>query len=107
MIPGAAAIATGTEGAARLPNGPRLGTLTSWRLVISPATGRRTLVAEGRFLRFWCEARPAYAEATVTPAPAPYRIGRKRPPTPRPLTFRGVVAELNPRALVIAEEAPE
>jgi hypothetical protein len=105
MLPSSVTLlAVGQEGAARIPDGPRLGTLTAWRLVISPTTGRRTLIAEGQFLRFWVGARITRVVVEATPTQAPARIGRKSPPAPRPFRLVGRVDELSTRALVVTEE---
>jgi hypothetical protein len=102
-IPGPPALAKGEAGAARIPGGPRLGALTSWRVVLSPTTGKHTLLAEGHFTRYYTRETPARAEATVTPTPLPARIGRPTPPTLAPFVISGRVALLTPTLLTIAE----
>jgi hypothetical protein len=102
-IPEPTALTRGTSGAARIPGGPRLGALTSWRIVISPTTGKHTLIGEGHFTRYYTQERPARAEATVTLTPTPARIGRPAPPVVRPFTIAGRVALLTPTLLTIAE----
>lgn len=105
-IPGPTALISGVSGAARIINGPRLGAITAWRLVISPTTGRRTLIAEGRFLRYYAETGVGRVEVEALPSAPPVRIGRPKPRSVRPVRIVGSVAELNTRALVVTEDAP-
>jgi hypothetical protein len=103
---GPAAKAMGTAGEVRI-GGLRVGRLIRWRLVVSPKSTpeqlQYVLFGEGPIGRFYGGAIGAEATARVEPAPQPARIGRKKPPTPRPFTLRGTVAEISPRRIVIAE----
>lgn len=102
-IPEPPALSRGTEGAARIIGGPRIGALTAWRVVLSPTTGQHTLIAEGRFARHYAAAPPARAEVSVIPATPPARIGRPRPKPLTPFRFAGRVALLTPTRLTLAE----
>lgn len=103
-IPEPPALSRGTSGAARIPHGPRLGVLTAWRVVLSPTTGQYTLIAEGRFARYYArDIAPLRAEAALTPESPPARIGRPKPPRLTPFRFAGRVALLTPSLLTIAE----
>lgn len=97
------ALARGTDGEVRIPGGPRLGTLTQWRVVLSPTTGKHTLIAEGRFSRHYVSSGLQRAQVEVRPAPLPKRIGRPTPRTPTPFRFTGRVALLTSRQLTLAE----
>lgn len=103
-IPEPPALSRGTTGAARIPGGPRLGALTSWRVVLSPTTGKHTLIAEGRFARYYAQDGAASrAEASLTPETPPARLGRPRPKPLTPFRFVGRIALLTPSLLTIAE----
>lgn len=96
------AFAQGTGGAVRVAR-LAAGTLTSWRVVISPTTGMPTLFGEGRFCRLYAGALGAQASVELVPAPVPARIGRPKPKKPAPMTLTGKIAELTARSIVIAE----
>lgn len=103
-IPEPPALSRGTQGAARIPGGPRLGVITGWRVVLSPTTGKHTLIAEGRFARYYAQDGAVLrAEASLTPDQPPARIGRPRPRPLTPFRFAGRVALLTPSQLTIAE----
>lgn len=98
---GPAALATGAVGELRI-GGLLAGTLTEWRIVISPTTGQPTLIGAGRFARYFAQGAGSPADATVTPhAPHAY-IGRPRPPPPAPLTITGTLVELTATSVTIA-----
>lgn len=116
---GPAAQAVGSAGIVTIA-GLRAGTLSSWRLVLSPTAIRKdasgapilgddgkpipayTLFGEGSMLRFFRGALGVVVTASLTPSTPPTRIGRPKPKTPRPFTLAGVVAELSARRIVIA-----
>jgi len=99
---GPPAVAIGSAGDVRIPGGPRVGRLTSWRLVVSPTTGRYTLLAEARMARHYAGCAPLL-EVRACPDSTPARIGRPTPRPPRAFVLRGVAAELTPRSLILAD----
>lgn len=101
-IPQPKAQAQGTGGALRLGPLP-IGVLTTWRLVVSPTTGRPTLIAEARIRRAYLVAPPTLLTALVIPDRAPALIGRPAPPVPHPLRISGKVARLTAQAVTLAE----
>lgn len=100
-IPTPGAILTGTRGTL-LIGGVPLGVLTSWRVVISPTTGRHTLIADGHIQRYAYGAVGETAEAHLIPAPIPARIGRPRPPTRPPCRIVGTLVRAQPGGCTIA-----
>ncbi len=99
---GPSAIAQGKAGAVRI-GGLTAGVLTTWRVVISPTTGKPTLFGEGRIRRYFTQALGAQVAAELTPAPHPIRIGRPMPPTARPFTLTGRIVEINAGRITIAD----
>lgn len=99
---GPAAIARGTTGALRI-GGLKAGRLTTWKVVISPTTGKPTLFAEGAFVRFYTPGVGCQAVAHLTPAPTPARIGRPKAPMPKPFVLTGKIVEFTARQIVLAE----
>lgn len=99
---GPGALVQGADGTITI-GGLRVGILSSWRVVISPTTGKPTLMGEGRFKRYFTQAVGIRARAALTPAPRPYRIGRPKPPTPQPFTIEGKLYELTAKTIVISE----
>lgn len=105
---GPAAKATGTVGTLTI-GGLRAGRLTQWRVVLSPKSTptnmQYVLFADGAIGRFYGQAIGQQARASLVPSLAPARIGRKKPPTPRPFTLAGRIVEISARRIVIAEAA--
>lgn len=99
---GPPAIAQGNTGELRI-GGLKAGTLTEWRVVMSPTTGKPTLFGEGRFLRYYGGSVGMEARADVTPVSPPTRIGRPKPPKAKPFTLTGRVVELTPSRITIAD----
>lgn len=99
---GPSAYLTGTSGAVRVGR-LCVGDLRAWRIVTSPTTNRYTLIGDGAFRRYYRGLVGQTVTAHVTPAPAPAYLGRKQPPTPQPLTFAGVLAELSASTVVIGQ----
>ena len=95
-------LVSGEAGYAKLIGGARIGTITSFRLVMSPTTGKPTLIASGVFLRYYI-GQCVEVEAVVIPSVPPRRIGRKAPPKPRPIRVRGRIALHSATRLNIAE----
>lgn len=98
---GPASIAHGDTGIVRIA-GMRAGSLTTWRVVISPATQLPTLIGEGRFLRYYQGALGCKVRADVVPRKAHAYIGRPKPPTPRPFAIEGTLHELSTGTIVIS-----
>jgi len=98
---GPSAMAQGERGTIRIGR-LRAGTLTKWRVVISPTTQRPTLFGEGRIGRYYMQAVGGTARVELTPAPIPRRIGRSTPPTPRPFVLVGTIAELTGKTITIS-----
>ena len=82
--------------------GLRAGTLTQWRVVISPSTGQPTLFGTGRIGRYYAQAAGGIARLELTPTPIPTRIGRKPPPVLRPFVLIGTIAELTSTSITIS-----
>lgn len=99
---GPPAIASGTAGELRI-GGMKAGTLTTWRVVISPTTGKPTLFGAGRMLRFFAQSMGKQAHVALIPAPQPYRIGRPKPKTPKPFVLVGKIVEFSAGRITIAE----
>lgn len=113
-------IAQGTEGAIEIV-GLHAGTLVRWHVAVSPTTTRTdaktgqpvladdgrpipalTLFGEGHFLRFFLGGVGGPVAARLTPVAAPAYIGRKKPPTPKPFLFTGILFSLTPTHIVIS-----
>lgn len=94
-------LTSGTGGTLRI-GAVQIGTLQEWRLVVSPTTGRPTLIADARVLRAYLVCPPAQLVARITPTPLPAYIGRPKPPRPRPLVLTGQVARLQAGAVTLA-----
>jgi hypothetical protein len=99
-VTGPPAFARGTVGTV-VAGGLTIGRLTSWKIVISPTTGKPTLQGEGSFRRQYVGGVER-ATATVTPAPQPRRLGRPTPPTPEPMELSGQVVRLSATTITIA-----
>lgn len=99
---GPPAIAQGEAGTLRI-GGLRAGAFRSWRVVISPTTGKPTLFGAGRFAHYYAGAVGVTVEASLTPAPPPTRLGRPKPKTPVPFVLRGRLLELGGGRITIAD----
>jgi len=109
---GPATQAAGQAGIVRI-GGLRAGVLTSWRMVISPTVTlpgpddtrlpAYVLFGEGQLLRYFQQAIGVAAEADLTPASPPARIGRPQPRVPRPFCLTGVLVELTATRIVIGQ----
>lgn len=99
---GPPAIAIGTAGTLRI-GGLRAGTLTSWRVVTSPTTGKPTLFGEGRIKSYYTQAIGDEACADLAPSAPPRRIGRPRPKVPKPFTLTGRIVEITAAHITIAD----
>lgn len=86
--------------------GDRLvGTITSWRLVMSPTTQKPTVFASGRFLRYYAlHGKDAHAVVRLVPTTPPSRIGRPKPrhALRTETTITGVLVEITSRAFTLA-----
>ena len=102
MIPGPQATSRGEAGTVTIA-GLTIGALTSWYVVISPTTNKPTLFGEGVFKRFYQQGVGAQVRAEVVPSAVPHRIGRPRPPTPKPFTLTGKLFELTAGKVTISE----
>lgn len=105
-LPSPTVQASGTNGTVTIA-GLRAGALTQWRVVISPkSTPERvwyTLFGEGAIGRFFVGGLGCQARAVLTPSAPPVRIGRKRPPVPKPFALVGKIVEVSARRIVLAE----
>jgi hypothetical protein len=101
-IRGPAAIAVGAEGWVRV-GGLTIGALTTWRVVVSPTTGKPTLFGEGRFLRYFVPSVGGMVRADLKPTQPPRRIGRPAPKPVRAFTLAGKLVELTASHITIAE----
>jgi hypothetical protein len=105
---GPAAKAMGVAGTLTI-GGVRAGQLGAWRVVVSPKSTpehiQYVLFADGRIGRFYGQAIGAEARAQLIPSAQPTRIGRKKPPTPKPFTLAGRIVEISAKRVVIADGA--
>ena len=101
MMVGPSTAAQGTQGTLWI-GGLRAGTLSQWRVVISPSTGQPTLFGTGRIGRYYAQAVGGIARLELTPTPIPTRIGRKPPPVLRPFVLIGTIAELTSTSITIS-----
>lgn len=100
-VPTPDVLVSGTSGTLTIGGLPA-GTLTDWRLVTSPTTGKPTLLGTGRFARYYAQAVGSVCEAALTPAPGHAYIGRPKPKAPQPFGLRGVLASLTATAITMA-----
>lgn len=100
-IPTPPALMTGTRGTLAIGGVP-YGRLTSWRVVISPTTGKHTLIADGHIQRYALQAVGETAEAHLIPTPIPARIGRPQPPKRPPCRIVGTLVRAQPGGITIA-----
>lgn len=83
--------------------GPILvGRLHEWRISQS-GNGAILFADRATIKRFWLSFRPIRLIAYVLPDKAPYRLGRPKPPPPRPLRIAGNVYRLTATALTLNE----
>jgi len=99
---GPSALATGNQGTL-LIGGLHAGTLSEWRIVVSPSTQKFTLFGQGRFLRYYIQHVGGLVRLALTPAPVPTRIGRPKPKTPAPFVLEGKLFELTAGRITISE----
>lgn len=99
-------VSTGKAGTLTI-GGLRAGRLTAWRVTVSSKSTAEqvqyVLFADGAIGRFFGQTVGGQATANLVPTAAPARIGRKKPPVPKPFVLGGRIVEISPRRVVIAE----
>lgn len=83
----------------------KIGSLSDWRIVTSPTTGKLTLIGQGSFKRYFVGAEGIQIRAVVTPTQAHYLIGRPKPPKAKPLTLNWNVHTLTTKELVLIAQS--
>lgn len=91
----------GTQGAVYV-GAVKIGTLTEWRIVSSPTTGKPTLIARGSFARAWAGKNLSHARAVVIEPTPTHLYGRPRPRPRQSIAITGTVARLSVNAITIS-----
>lgn len=104
-------IAQGTTGRiyVRSVGGRRIyaGRISAWHVVISPNTGKPTMIATTTIGRYWLHHPPRAALAVVQPDPPHAYIGRPKPPPATPMEITGVASTWRQEQIILSEGSIE